>query len=343
MLYKYHPPTMISRSTVKSMPQLDFREALSTPEEKHFSPVPAPPVPAAIPAPRKFDFLARGFRLTRSTWANIIFVTIASAGGLFCAFYFFNGAEVLRAAASWPNEFLYPRPSSMDVINSAVQPNPVDTFSDTTASNSDNNSSSAAKRPFDQKVWPTDLSQPPIVTSPLTAPGVFTDTGIVLVPSGPGSTIFSTIGSTIEGLNLLPPGGDALFQSLYQTAVSTTTSTVKTAKKTVRSTLSSTRRKIVSSTGQKLTSGVQSSASGASSMVRTTTQNMQQTTMTQTQIGGINTIQAPNQTMIGGGLSGVGGTAGGTVGGTIGGVTGTGGLGSLGSGLGGLGGLGGHH
>src|SRR3989440_5201579 len=273
MLYKYHPPAIISRPTVKSMPQLDFREALSTPEEKHFSPVPAAAVPAAIPAPRRFDFLARGFRLTRSTWANIIFVTIASAGGLFCAFYFFNGAEVLRAAASWPNEFLYPRPSSTDVINAAVQPNPVDTFSDTTATNSkSSSSSSAAKGPFDQKVWPTDLSQPPIVTSPLTAPGVFTDSGVVLVPSGPGSTIFSRIDSTIQGLNLLPPGGDALFQSLYQTAVSSTASTVKTTKKTGRSTLSSTRRK-VSSTGQKLTSVTQSSASSASSMVKTTTQN----------------------------------------------------------------------
>jgi len=337
MLYNYHSPEIINRPTVKSMPQLDFREALSTPEEKHFSPVPAAAVPAAIPALRRFDFFARGLRLTRSTWANIIFVTIASVGGLFCAFYFFNGAEVLRAAASWPNEFLYPRPSSADVINAAVQPNPVDTFSDITASDSD--SSSAAKGPFDQNVSPIDLSQPPVATSPLTAPGVFTDSGIVLVPSGPGSTIFSTIDSTIEGLNLLPPGGDALFQSLYQTAVSTTTSTVTTVKKTVRSTLSSTRRKVVSSASQKLTSATQSTANSASSLVKTTTQNMQQTTMTQTQIGGINTIQAPNQTMIGGGLSGVGGTAGGTVGG----VTGAGGLGNLGGTLGGLGGLGGHH
>ena len=337
MLYKYHPPAMISRPTPKSMPQLDFREALSTPEDKQFSPMSAAAVTAAIPARGRFDFLVRGLRLTHSTWANIIFVTIASAGGLFCAFYFFNGAEVLRAAASWPNEFLYPRPASESIVNAAVQPDAVDTFSDTTASDSD--SSTAAKGPFDQNAWPTDLAQPPIVTSPLTAPGVFTDSGIVLLPSGPGSTIFSRIDSVIQGLNLLPPGGDALFQSMYQTAVSTATSTATTVKKTVRSTLSSTRRKVVSSASQKLTNVTQSTTSSASSMVKTTTLNMQQTTMTQTQIGGINTIQAPNQTMVGGGLSGVGGT----VGGTVGGVTGAGGLGNLGGTLGGLGGVGGHH
>lgn len=93
------------------MPHLDFREALSTPEEKVFSPQATAiviPAPAAV-APLGKNFLS-AFGLSRSTWANIVFVAIASLGGLVCAFYFFNGAEVLRAAASWPGEYLYPRP-----------------------------------------------------------------------------------------------------------------------------------------------------------------------------------------------------------------------------------------
>lgn len=38
MLYKYRPPAITTWPTTKSMPQLDFREALSTPEEKRASP-----------------------------------------------------------------------------------------------------------------------------------------------------------------------------------------------------------------------------------------------------------------------------------------------------------------
>ena len=43
MLHKYRPPAVVIRPAAKSMPQLDFREALSTPEEKLFS------LPAAVP------------------------------------------------------------------------------------------------------------------------------------------------------------------------------------------------------------------------------------------------------------------------------------------------------
>src|SRR5919197_1570183 len=110
------------------MPQLDFREALSTPEEKLFSPPAAvAAVPAVLPLSAGARDFLRGFGLTRSTWANIVFVTIASLGGLVCAFYFFNGAEVVHAAASWPSEYLYPRPLTLDKIGS--QPNPVDRYS----------------------------------------------------------------------------------------------------------------------------------------------------------------------------------------------------------------------
>ena len=128
MLYKSRPPAVIIRPTAKSMPQLDFREALSTPEEKLFSPPAAVPVRSVVPAGKKKNIFGRGVRLNRSTWTNIVFVTIASAGGLVCAFYFFNGSEVLRAAAAWPSEFLYPRPLSTDKIDIGLQPTAVDQY-----------------------------------------------------------------------------------------------------------------------------------------------------------------------------------------------------------------------
>src|SRR5438270_4104575 len=119
------------------MPQLDFREALSTPDEKFFSPAAiVSATAAAVPVHQRGEYFARGFGFTRSTWANIVFVAIASVGGLVCAFYFFNGGELLRAAASWPSEFLYPRPLATDKLDNS-QPNPVDHFSQNDSSDGD--------------------------------------------------------------------------------------------------------------------------------------------------------------------------------------------------------------
>src|SRR5205814_6283657 len=105
------------------------REALSTPEERVLSPqANAAVLPAAAPVNSFGKHFLGGFSLSRSTLANIVFVAIASVGGLVFAFYFFNGGEVLRAAASWPSEYLYPRPLAAEQIDIAQQPNPVDQF-----------------------------------------------------------------------------------------------------------------------------------------------------------------------------------------------------------------------
>ena len=53
------------------------------------------------------------FQLGRPEWANIIFTAVAVFGGLFCAFYFFNGADVVRSARNWPQEYFYARPVFM--------------------------------------------------------------------------------------------------------------------------------------------------------------------------------------------------------------------------------------
>src|SRR6202022_1503587 len=316
MLYKYRPPAVITRPTAKSMPQLDFREALSTPDEKLFSPPATATAASAGPVDKKTTVFARGVQLSRSTWANIFFVTIASVGGLGYAFYFFNGGELLRAAAAWPNEFLYPRPLSTDKIDIGQQPNPVDQF---TKSPSGSSKAEAPKGPFENNIWPTDLTQPTTTTSTTTPTGI---TG-----PGSGTSLFSTASSLISGLNTLPSGADSLFQSFYQTAISMVPA--KTITRTASSTRSSTRRK-VSSTQQKLAGQTRS----ATSIARSMTQNMQQTS-NQTQAP-LNAIQAQNQMMMGGGL---GGGLGGAIGGVGGGLGG--GLGGLGGGV--LGGLGGGH
>jgi hypothetical protein len=327
MLYKYRPPAITTRLTTKSMPQLDFREALSTPEEKRFSPAAiVAPVSAAAAANQTKNALLRGVGLSRSTWANIVFVAIASVGGLVCAFYFFNGGEVLRAAAAWPNEFLYPRPLSTDKIDIAQQPNPVDQFSESTNGSS---KTAAAQGSPEKNVSPADLTQPAPepATQSTTTIGTTNPTGVG--PLDPGASLVSDATSLVSGLNLLPPATDTLFQSFYQTAISMTPKTTIT--RTVKNTTSATRRK-VSTTRQKL--ATTTTIKSATSTARSTQQTANQIQM--------NTMSAPNQMMTSGGMGGVGGIGGvGAVGG-VGGVSGAGlGGGISGTGLGGL--LGGHH
>jgi len=316
----------IIRLTAKGMPQLDFREALSTPGEKLFS-SPATLTPAsAAPVDKKTSVFRRGVQLSRSTWANIFFVTIASVGGLACAFYFFNGGELLRAAAAWPSEFLYQRPLSTEKIDIGAQLNPVDQLANNEAGSTKRDE---AKAPLEKNAGPSDFSQPatslgpsnPTVTAPVGA-------GPTLLPTLPSLPSAPSIPGGVEVPSV--PGTDSLFQSLSQTATSITPKT--TATRTASTTRSSTRRK-VSSTQQKVVGQTKS----PTSVARSTTQNIQQTS-NQTQAP-MNAIQAPSQMMMSGGLGGgVGGAMGG-VGGGLGGGLG-GGIGGLG---GGLGGLGGHH
>ena len=317
MLHKYRPPAVVIRPAAKSMPQLDFREALSTPEEKLFSLPAAVPLASAVPVGKKKNIFARNVRLSRSTWTNIVFVAIASAGGLVCAFYFFNGAELLRAAAAWPSEFLYQRPLSTDKIDIGLQPTTVDQYA--------RSAFAAGEKPSERPVN-SNASNPTLPLPPATT-GTTTTTPPDITGPGPGTSLFSTVTSLIDGLNTLPSGADALYQSFYQTAVSTTPTKVIT--RTASRARSSTRRKVSSTQGKLV-----SRTTTATSVQKSTAQNVQQTpNQTQT----FSAIQAPNQMMMGG-IGAVGGIGG--VGADLG---GTGGLGSVGSGLGGLGGLGGHH
>jgi hypothetical protein len=314
------------------MPHLDFREALSTPDEKLFSPPATITESSAAPLDKRISVFARGVRFNRSTWTNIFFVTIASVGGLACAFYFFNGGELLRAAAAWPNEFLYPRPLSTDNIDIGQQPNPVDQFANNEAGST---KADEAQAPVGKNIGPSVFSQP--------ATTIAASNPTVTAPVGSGTTFPQTPPSFPP-----PPGGvdvpsvpdtDSLFQTLYQTA--TSIAPKKAITRTVRSTRSSTRRK-VSSTQQKIATQTRSTTSVARSMTQSVQQTMQQT-MQQTSSHAqapTNAIQAPSQMTMAGGLGAAPGGAVGGVGSTVGGAVG--GLGgTLGGTVGGI--VGGHH
>ena len=327
MLYKCCPSAVITRLTPKSMPHLDFREALSTPEEKLFSPPATVTASSAAPLDKKTSAFARSVRLSRSTWTNIFFVTIASVGGLACAFYFFNGGELLRAAAAWPSEFLYPRPLSTEKIDIGAQLNPVDKFANNEAGSTKRDE---AQAPVGKNVEPSVFSLPdttiaasnPTVTAPV-------GSGTPLPPTPPSFPPPPSIPGGVDVPSV--PDTDSLFQTLYQT----TTSIVpkKAITRTARSTRSSTRRK-VSSAQQKVATQTKSTTSVARSMTQSMQQTMQQTS-SQAQAP-TNAIQAPSQMTMGGGLGAAPGGAVGGVGSSLGGA-----VGGLGGTVGGI--VGGHH
>jgi hypothetical protein len=360
------------------MPQLDFREALSTPDEIILAvPATVPVVSPQMPA----DSFLREVGLSRPAWANIVFVAIAAVGGIVCAFYFFNGGDLLRAAAAWPAEFLYPRPLSTENIEAGVQPNAVDQFTSDSTSTAKKNGE--AQDSSDENLRPAQLVQfpaptetlssnsvPPPVVSPIVPPILpVAPPGVppivpVLSPGVP-SIIPPAVpapDSIVGNVNPLVTGADTFSQSVYQTVNQTVDSVLpkKVSASSDRRALSSTRKKVADAR-QKASTRV----SGLTSMARSSSHANQQLA-TQLPSSGVQ-----NQTMFGGGMGagggigavgsagtagGVGsssagaggvGTAGGVGGTGVGGVAGTGGVGGvggvggLGGGLGGVGGLGG--
>ncbi len=101
------------------MPLIDFGRAFSN-SDKTVTPSPgeeAVGTPLAEPVLESMRHSEPGSlhhqsHMGYSEWTNIVFATIATLGGLFCAFYFFGANEVLRTATAWPREYLYPRPES---------------------------------------------------------------------------------------------------------------------------------------------------------------------------------------------------------------------------------------
>jgi hypothetical protein len=187
---------LISPTRRAKMPQLDFRQAFSTSAETADIASPQP-VPAASAQNKPASF-SRTARLSRSSWTNISFVAVTFLGGLFCVFYFFNGAELLRAALSWPREYLYQRPGALaqSEMNDKVQP-----FGEQGWPLTQNSGTSSG--PFG-RVGGMNLGPSPAFTSPSAG-----SPGNGSVASAP----FSNSGSLLGQLGVPLPGPDGLMQT----------------------------------------------------------------------------------------------------------------------------------
>jgi hypothetical protein len=197
----------------KPMPQIDFRQAFASAEEKPTPPDSAPILTAngVKDAPEHLvaRLWGRSNPLNRSNCTNISFVAVTFIGGLFCALYFFNGAEFLRAAAAWPGEFIYSRPfgiaghGKIDKSHGADDP----ISSDSPGSKAD---------PF-RKVGFPGLNQPPspFASSPAAASN---PTSASSSPSAPPLSPPSQFdpGPLLSGLNPFRAGTDALSQVFNQ-------------------------------------------------------------------------------------------------------------------------------
>lgn len=218
----------------EGMPQLDFQKVFIAPGD-------APGLPEQILPNESANFTSRRTlpvrpRLDRSEWANISFATVALAGGLFCAFYFFNGTDVVRAAAAWSREFLYPRPADpMSAIAASREQSEANDGKTTDAESS--KSSSESSGPFERNIWPNQtwprtsdfgfLTPVPDGTNGSPSPSASS-----IPPSLPGPP--PTVGGTFTELNLLAHSADALFQALYKTLPSQNSDSVRLVTKVVR-------------------------------------------------------------------------------------------------------------
>ena len=360
------------------MAQLDFREALSTPGENIFSAAVAVPASPQLAAPSSY---LPEVGLSRSTWANIVFVAIAAIGGMVSAFYFFNGADLLRAAAAWPAEFLYPRPVSTESLEAAVLPAAVDQY--TSDSTSAARKYDAATQDLsDQNFRPVQLAQSPaspetLGSGPSTPPSVvpIVPTILPVVPPSAPSTI-PPLGRPVippivppgipqpdpilGDVNKLVAGVDTLGQSVSQTINQTVSSVLPNSAPSVstHNTVGSARKKVTS-----VRPKVSARATAASSAMHRAQQlpaSLQSPGMVnQTMFGGgmgavsgigsvgsssgvsSSGVSSSGVSSSGTGISGVG-TPGGTGGPGVVGPGGIGGIGGLNGGLGGIGsGLGG--
>jgi hypothetical protein len=326
------------------MPQLDFSQALSYQDDPGWissaetAATPLPAVSSAGSVPSQVQRPA----LSHSGWANIVFVTFASLGGIFCAFYFFNAADLLKAALAWPREFLYPQPvmarGDLDALSEPVAP-------EKTAA-SDDSSKNSATGPFNSNLWPSTLNQAPVTFANLAStptgtenppaapgiPGVPGVPGIPGVPGNPGNPggTFSLVGSLLNRLDQLTRGADNLFQSFYQRATAMLPANVSHI--TNRTLNSVTNR--TSNITQRVTGRVQGSIQQGRSILRSSTprlanhavHNVQQavTSVSTQNQSTIQSVRSQSQAAVatGGfrsaGLNGVGARGAGAMGGLVG-------------------------
>jgi hypothetical protein len=207
-------------STVR-MAQLDFRQAFSPPPGEA-SPVfesgvmPSSDSEEITTLETKRILATHVPRLHQSYRTMFLFAVFTFVGGLFCAFYFFNGDEILRAATAWSREFLYPRPSAL-----VAKSDKADTLKPESAANlspampSWDSRKAGPDRDANASPFGRNASSPNSPFSPgSTAGGPNAPAGTLL----PGSGSVPSPSSLLGQLNLLPAGEDALSQTMNQAA-----------------------------------------------------------------------------------------------------------------------------
>ncbi len=218
-------PDEDSAPKTDSMPQIDFVRAFQDAEDATPLQIRASvdefPLVKTLPTAAEIPVAAEPLRdsgLGRSAWMNVIFVSVMVIGGLVCACYFFNGAELIRGVASWPAEVLYPRPTLSEPAKIDNQTPPPATVPVET------NASTSESGPFRHTAQ--SLLNPN--TSPQFGPAPFTTNpnSFASAPStqplGPGAnTLLDQLGGT-------PPAGDSLSRTLNQEAVSLQQTTAAT-------------------------------------------------------------------------------------------------------------------
>jgi hypothetical protein len=251
----------------EGMPQVDFQKVFVAPRDE-------PVLPERIAPNRSLD-LASGRtlllrpRLNSSEWANISFATFALTGGLFCAFYFFNGTDLLRAAAQWSREFLYPRPSDAATITAkASLPAANDSNRQNIASSKPNSDSNG---PSERNTWPNAVGPRPELGFLAPISNGANGSSLPGLPSipppvpGPPPTFGGTLFSQ---LNTLATGPDALFLALYQTVTPPNSASVALKTKITRHT-----NRVTVAARKKVLTTTQSTTRQTGSTARSTIQN----------------------------------------------------------------------
>jgi hypothetical protein len=118
MLQKVVGADPLTSVGAESMPQLDFRRLFPPAQNDE---------PGALPNPspqQEGNCIGDAFENAEQTewrgrlgypgWVNVAFVALAVLGAIFCAFYFFNGTELLRTTTARSREFLYPPPPAAE-------------------------------------------------------------------------------------------------------------------------------------------------------------------------------------------------------------------------------------
>ena len=305
------------------MPQIDFGQAFSNSDKSFPSPpsvetvlIPETPAGAQMDEGVESSKFRRS-RLGRSEWANIIFAIIAILGGLFFAFYFFNGAELLRAAKSWPREYLYSEPGPPDDAHSDRS-----RLADSLGLPAPSEGQTAGRASGDPFSRTSDLLNPP--TSRLTrAASAAAGTPGSPVTRGPSGGLTGP-GSPLSGLGLPAPGGDALKQTfdkavsdLQRVARSGSQRTINVLQTNVthveKRVIGRARNSVKGARAQRM--GVNAAGKATSSIGRVpratspTTSRPQQTLNSMR--GGVSGISRGLGGLNGGGLGGIGGSLGG--------------------------------